>query len=122
MRFLHPGNLHWFWLALIPIALWLFRRKAKRMPVSTLLFFRSLAREHQEFIEVFVRCRGNIKEVERDLGVSYPTVRARLEDTIRALGYEVTPPADEGETRKLLNDISEGRLSVDEALRQIRKR
>ena len=82
----------------------------------------SLSREHQEFIEVFLRCRGNIKEVERDLGVSYPTVRARLEDTIRALGYEVAPPADEGETRKLLNDISEGRLSVDEALRQIRKR
>lgn len=48
MKFLHPGNLHWLWLALIPVALWLFRRKAKRMPVSTLLFFRSLAREHQE--------------------------------------------------------------------------
>lgn len=48
MKFLHPGNLQWLWLALIPVALWLFRRKAKRMPVSTLLFFRSLAREHQE--------------------------------------------------------------------------
>jgi len=48
MRFLHPGNLHWLWLAVIPVALWLFRRKAKRVPVSTLLFFRSLAREHQE--------------------------------------------------------------------------
>jgi hypothetical protein len=82
----------------------------------------SLAPEHQEFIEVFLRCRGNIKEVERDLGISYPTVRARLDDTIRALGYEVTPAVDESETRKLLNDISEGRLSVDEALRQIRKR
>src|SRR6478735_6418577 len=48
MRFLHPAQLHWLWLALIPVALWLFRRKAKRLPVSTLLFFRSLAREHQE--------------------------------------------------------------------------
>ncbi|MEI6533757.1 MAG: BatA and WFA domain-containing protein, partial [Verrucomicrobiaceae bacterium] len=48
MKFLHPANLHWLWLAIIPVALWLFRRKAKRMPVSTLLFFRSLAREHQE--------------------------------------------------------------------------
>lgn len=48
MSFLHPFNLHWLWLALIPVALWLFRRKAKRMQVSTLLFFRSLAREHQE--------------------------------------------------------------------------
>lgn len=48
MKFLHPQLLHFLWLALIPIALWLFRRKAKRIPVSTLLFFRSLAREHQE--------------------------------------------------------------------------
>jgi hypothetical protein len=48
MKFLHPHLLNFLWLALIPIALWLFRRKAKRIPVSTLLFFRSLAREHQE--------------------------------------------------------------------------
>ena len=48
MTFLEPANLHWLWLAAIPVALWLFRRQAKRVPVSTLLFFRSLAREHQE--------------------------------------------------------------------------
>ena len=48
MHFLHPSQLHWLWLAIIPIVLWLFRRKAKRVPVSTLLFFRTLAREHQE--------------------------------------------------------------------------
>jgi len=48
MRFLNPSYLHLAWLALIPLALWLFRRQAKRVPVSTLLFFKSLAREHQE--------------------------------------------------------------------------
>ena len=48
MRFLHPALLNFLWLALIPLGLWLFRRKAKRVPVSTLLFFRTLAREHQE--------------------------------------------------------------------------
>ncbi|MCX6840588.1 MAG: BatA and WFA domain-containing protein [Verrucomicrobia bacterium] len=48
MRFLSPANLHLLWLALIPLAMWLFRRQAKRVPVSTLLFFKSLAREHQE--------------------------------------------------------------------------
>ncbi|MEZ0386062.1 MAG: VWA domain-containing protein, partial [Verrucomicrobium sp.] len=48
MKFLNPAYLHWLWLALIPLALWLFRRKAKRVQVSTLLFFRTLAREHQE--------------------------------------------------------------------------
>lgn len=48
MRFLSPIYLHLAWLAVIPLILYLFRRKAKRVPVSTLLFFRSLAREHQE--------------------------------------------------------------------------
>ncbi|OYW15936.1 MAG: hypothetical protein B7Z55_14510, partial [Planctomycetales bacterium 12-60-4] len=48
MRFLNPSYLHLLWLALIPLVLWLFRLQAKRVPVSTLLFFKSLAREHQE--------------------------------------------------------------------------
>ncbi|MFZ4766560.1 MAG: vWA domain-containing protein [Roseimicrobium sp.] len=48
MSFLQPHSLHFLWLGLIPVVLWLFRRQAKRVPVSTLLFFRTLAREHQE--------------------------------------------------------------------------
>ena len=48
MRFLAPAFLNLLWLALIPLALYLFRRRAKRVNVSTLLFFRTLAREHQE--------------------------------------------------------------------------
>ncbi len=48
MRLLNPAYLHLAWLALIPLALWLFRKQARRVPVSTLLFFKSLAREHQE--------------------------------------------------------------------------
>jgi len=48
MTFLEPSNLHWLWLAALPLVLWLFRRQAKRVPVSTLLFFRTLAKEHQE--------------------------------------------------------------------------
>ncbi len=48
MRFLAPGYLHLAWLLVIPVALYLYRRQAKRLPVSTLLFFRLLAREHQE--------------------------------------------------------------------------
>jgi len=48
MRFLVPGFLHLAWLLVIPVALYLYRREAKRQLVSTLLFFRVLAREHQE--------------------------------------------------------------------------
>lgn len=48
MRFLNPALFHLLWLAVIPLALYLFRKKARRVTVSTLLFFRSLSREHQE--------------------------------------------------------------------------
>ncbi len=48
MHFLSPALLHLAWLALIPLALYLFRKRARRVSVSTLLFYRSLSREHQE--------------------------------------------------------------------------
>lgn len=48
MRFLHPALLPWLWLAVVPVVLYLFRRKSRTVRVSTLLFFKSLAREHQE--------------------------------------------------------------------------
>jgi hypothetical protein len=53
-----------------------------------------------DFVEVFVKNRGVIREVERELGVSYPTVRARLDEAIRALGFQVQGEArDESESR-----------------------
>ncbi len=48
MRFLSPQFLPLLWLALVPVALYLFRRKSRRVRVSTLLFFKTLAKEHQE--------------------------------------------------------------------------
>ena len=48
MRFLFPSLLSWGFLALVPVALYLFRRKPRRMPVTSLIFFKALAREHQE--------------------------------------------------------------------------
>ena len=48
MRFLAPGFLHLAWLLVIPVALYLYRRQARRVQVSTLLFFKVLAKEHQE--------------------------------------------------------------------------
>ncbi len=47
----------------------------------------SLNREQYQFIEVFLKCRGNIKEVEKEMGISYPTVRGKLNDVVAALGY-----------------------------------
>ena len=60
----------------------------------TLSKFDYLSEEELHFTETFIRCRGNIKEVEKELGISYPTVRARLDGIIRALGYEDTARKD----------------------------
>ena len=47
-----------------------------------------LSREHLAFVEVFLRNRGKIKDVEVALDISYPTVVARLNDVVRSLGFE----------------------------------
>jgi hypothetical protein len=48
--------------------------------------FGRLSREQLTVLESFLRSRGNLKEMERELGISYPTVRGRLDALVRALG------------------------------------
>ena len=57
--------------------------------------FALLPAENLEFLRLYIKTRGNLKEVERFLEVSYPTVRSKFENMLRALGYENTPSADE---------------------------
>jgi hypothetical protein len=76
--------------------------------------------EQLQFVEVFIRCRGNIKEVEKELKISYPTVRSRLDQIIQTMGYAATPSESE-ETKpksplEVLTALGEGSLSFDEAL------
>lgn len=77
-----------------------------------------------EFIEVFIKCRGNIKDVEKELGISYPTVRNRLESVIQSLGYraEKIDVQEERESRqKILASLEKGEINSQEALRQLKK-
>jgi len=76
-----------------------------------------------DFVEVFIKNRGVIREVERELGVSYPTVRARLDDVITALGYsaksgpETSNSDDSGSRRRsVLADLKDGKITPDQAL------
>jgi hypothetical protein len=62
--------------------------------------FGRLSREQLSLLESFLRARGNLKEMERELGISYPTVRGRVDALVRALGL-----ADgDGETLPLPED------------------
>src|SRR5512145_3574346 len=58
--------------------------------------FGRLNREQMTLLESFLRSRGNLREMERELGISYPTVRNRVEALVRALGLPERPaPPDE---------------------------
>jgi hypothetical protein len=86
--------------------------------------FNELSADQLSFIVTFVRNEGKINRVGEDLGISYPTVRSRLHDVIRALGYEVgeeEEPATipEEERRSILEALSQGELSSEEALKRL---
>jgi hypothetical protein len=56
--------------------------------------FGRLSREQTQLLESFLRSRGNLRDMERELGISYPTVRARVEALVRALGFGPRDEAD----------------------------
>jgi len=81
--------------------------------------FALLDRESLDYLRLFVKVRGNLKEVERVLGVSYPTVRARFEQLLRALGYEAAP--DPGASRsEVLARLERGEITAEEATRALK--
>ena len=70
------------------------------------------------FIEVFLKNEGNIKLMEKDLGVSYPTVKSRLKSIIKTLGYQTRQNASENRL-KILNALSNGEIDMKEALKSL---
>ena len=86
--------------------------------------FSNLTPEQMEFIFTFVRCEGKINRMEQELGLSYPTIRNRLHEVIRALGYE--PGRDESveinaEIRSnAIADLEAGKITADQAMRILR--
>jgi hypothetical protein len=88
----------------------------------TLGRFQRLTREQLQFVEVFLKCRGKIKDVEDELGVSYPTVVARLNEVIQAMGFEVRADDNDQSARRqaILDDLANGKLSAAEAAARLR--
>lgn len=86
--------------------------------------FCQLPDEQREFIEIFIKCRGNIKDVEKELNISYPTVRNRLDEAIEALGYRVDQSfieEEQGQRRQILSALEKGEITADEAAKRLRK-
>ena len=77
-----------------------------------------LSPEEREFVEVFVLCGGSLKDAGRILGVSYPTVRARLDQAMASLKL-LTGQTEE--TRlAVLNKLEKGEIDAKEAARRLR--
>jgi|YelNatPaOPRAMG01_1025707.scaffolds.fasta_scaffold07324_9 hypothetical protein len=82
----------------------------------------SLNPEEQEFLELFLKTRGNVKEMERVLKISYPTVRSKLDNILKSIGIT---PIEEEETktkaRDVIDRLEKGEITVQEALKILGK-
>jgi hypothetical protein len=75
--------------------------------------------EHQRFIEMFVLAGGNLKEIAEQVGVSYPTIRSRLDKVIEALRGEIAKTQPVGGS--LLDAVEPGKTTAAEAARLIKR-
>lgn len=86
--------------------------------------FSNLNPDQLEFVFTFVRCEGKINRMEQELNLSYPTIRNRLHEVIRALGYE--PGKDESaevdaeKRSSAIADLEAGKITADQAMRILR--
>ena len=80
-------------------------------PINKLM---SLSEEDREFLITFLRSRGNIKEVQERIGISYPTVKNKLDKLLTALGLtnEMQTPS----RTEILDALKNGKISADEAV------
>lgn len=79
--------------------------------------FCQLNDDETHFLRTFVKCRGSIKEVEKELGISYPTVRSRLDGVIKRLGLVDTAAQEQikQDRKDIFDRLNRGDISVDEA-------
>lgn len=98
--------------------------------------FGRLTREQLTLLESFLRSRGNLRDMERELGISYPTVRGRVEALVRALGFGPRDGSDEADEdavaaatasadiaaarQQILERLSKGDIGAEEAATAIR--
>lgn len=83
--------------------------------------FDSLSAGDLEFAEAFLLCRGNIREVEKELKISAPTVQSRLDGIVSKLGGKSVAPAPSAFRKKaILDALEKGEITPEEALDQMK--
>jgi len=93
--------------------------------------FARLSRDQMALLESFLRSRGNLRDIERELGISYPTVRARVEALVRALGFgpradddtadePATAPSTPATREAILERLARREITAEDAAAAIR--
>lgn len=79
--------------------------------------FCSLSDEDMNFVLTFLKCRGSIKEVEKEMGISYPTVRGKLDGVIKRLGLAESMSQEEikEERKKIFDRLNDGEITAESA-------
>jgi hypothetical protein len=81
--------------------------------------FCGLTDDDRDVLRVFLASRGNMKELERHLGVSYPTARARFDALLTKMGVERTSAAPASSRLDLMEQVARGEIDVEEALHRL---
>lgn len=81
--------------------------------------FCKLTDEQKNFVEIFIKSRGNIKEIEKEMGISYPTVRGKLENVIESLGYSPKYTEPKIDKKEILRKLDNGEITSEEALKML---
>ena len=78
-----------------------------------------LRADQLQFVETFIRCEGKLNRMERELGLSYPTLRSRLMEVITQMGFELGPePAElsDKQRHRILDELASGEISSEQAM------
>ena len=86
-----------------------------------------LNREQLLFVETFIRYEGKLNRMEKEMGLSYSTLRSRLTELIRTMGYDVgqeealpvTPGIGDEERRRILEALAAGHISTEQAVKSL---
>jgi len=87
--------------------------------------FGHLTPDQMQFLLTFVRCEGRLNRMEEEMKLSYPTLRNRLNEIVRALGYEpgkedLSQSLSVEDRRQILEDLDQGKISWEEAQARLR--
>jgi hypothetical protein len=88
--------------------------------------FSRLNEEQVQFLEAFIKSRGNLKDMEKEVGLSYPTIRNRLEEIIQSLGLgekkERTDNPAGSNVSEILDSLDSGQITPQEAVKRLKRK